>query len=116
MATPEPLGAGRAHRRRTPPACRACEESARAALRRPSGLWGQRVRRLVVVVVILLLPVELSADLAALTQIAGKLQSTVRHSAVADHEAVRFIDERILKSPWLKPYHAEAVGRAPDGV
>src|SRR4030095_1066634 len=65
MANPEPLGAGRAHRRRTPPACRACEESARAALGRPSGLLGQRVRRLVVSVVILLLPVEVSADLAA---------------------------------------------------
>lgn len=55
---------------------------------------------------------RLSADLASLFDIAGEVQSMVRHSEVADHEAVRFVDRRILDSPWLQPQHAASVGRA----
>jgi hypothetical protein len=54
---------------------------------------------------------RLSTDLEELTHIAGQVQSTVRHSEVADHEAVRFVDQRILDSPWLRPRHAASVGR-----
>jgi hypothetical protein len=54
---------------------------------------------------------RLSTDLAALFDIAGDVQSMVRHSEVADHEAVRFVDQRILDSPWLQPEHAASVGR-----
>ena len=51
---------------------------------------------------------RLSADLAALTDIAGTLQSMVRHAEVADHEAIRFIDERII--PMLSPFDAGSIG------
>ena len=51
---------------------------------------------------------RLSADLAALTDIAGTVQSMVRHAEVADHEAIRFIDERII--PLLSPFDAGSIG------
>jgi hypothetical protein len=54
---------------------------------------------------------RLSADLEDLTEIAGDIHSMVRHSEVADHKAVRFVDERILDSPWLQPEHAASIGR-----
>jgi hypothetical protein len=54
---------------------------------------------------------RLSSDLEDLTHVAGNVHSMVRHSKVADHEAVRFIDQRILDSSWLRPRHAASVGR-----
>jgi hypothetical protein len=54
---------------------------------------------------------RLSADLQALSEIAGKVHSTVRREQVADHEVVRFIESRILDSPLLSPDSARAIGR-----
>lgn len=53
---------------------------------------------------------RLSADLKTLTEIAGTVHSTVRHDEVADHEAVQFVDRRILRSPLLTPQDAAAAG------
>jgi len=53
---------------------------------------------------------RLSADLSELTEIAGSVQSLVRHAEVADHEAVRFIDQRII--PALDPFDAMSAGQA----
>jgi len=53
---------------------------------------------------------RLSADLEALTDIAGGIQSMVRHSEVADHEAVRFIDQRIISA--LNPFDVVSAGQA----
>jgi len=52
---------------------------------------------------------RLSADLSGLTSVAGSVQSTVRHSQVADHEVVRFIDQRII--PALNPFDAVSAGQ-----
>ncbi|MCI4065027.1 hypothetical protein MRQ36_21665 [Micromonospora sp. R77] len=54
---------------------------------------------------------RLSADLEALSDIAGKLHSFVRREEVVDHEVVRFIERRILDSPLLAPASARAIGR-----
>ena len=54
---------------------------------------------------------RLAADLEALTEIAGSVHSTVRRDKVADHEAITFIDRRILDSPWLTANDAASVGR-----
>ena len=52
---------------------------------------------------------RLSADLSELTRIAGGVQSLVRHAEVAEHEAVRFIDRRII--PALDPVDALSAGQ-----
>ncbi|WP_221326270.1 hypothetical protein [Actinoplanes sp. L3-i22] len=54
---------------------------------------------------------RLAADLAELTAIAGSVPSTVRRDEVAGHEAVHFVEQRVLGSPWLTAEHARAVGR-----
>jgi hypothetical protein len=54
---------------------------------------------------------ELSVDLAGLTEVAGRVHSVVRREAVAEHEAVRFVERRILDSPLLEPGDAQSVGR-----
>jgi hypothetical protein len=53
---------------------------------------------------------RLVADLEVLTDIAGRVQSMIRRAAVADHEAVQFIDQRVLRSPLMKRYDAAAAG------
>jgi hypothetical protein len=52
-----------------------------------------------------------SADLETLSEIAGNVHSVVRRADVADHDVVRFIEDRILESPLLTPESARAVGR-----
>ncbi|MCI4065025.1 hypothetical protein MRQ36_21655 [Micromonospora sp. R77] len=54
---------------------------------------------------------RLSADLDALSEIAGNVHSVVRRSEVLDHEVVRFIERRILDSPLFSPPNARSIGR-----
>ncbi|WP_189334777.1 hypothetical protein [Actinoplanes ianthinogenes] len=50
-------------------------------------------------------------DLAALADTeAGNVHSTVRRDAVRDHPVIRFIEDRVLKSPLLHPMDAQSAG------
>jgi len=54
---------------------------------------------------------HLSADLDTLSKVAGNVHSVIRRAELADHDAVRFVDNRILTSPLLSPDSAHALGR-----
>jgi hypothetical protein len=51
-------------------------------------------------------------DLAALADTpAANVHSVVRHDDVPDHPVIRFIEDRVLTSPWLHPRDLQSVGR-----
>jgi hypothetical protein len=52
-----------------------------------------------------------AADLDALSEIAGNVHSVVRRADVADHDVIRFIEDRMLESTLLTLQSARAVGR-----
>jgi hypothetical protein len=54
---------------------------------------------------------ELRADLEALWDVAGNVQSTARRDELTDRPVLRLIEERVLTPEWLSPVDARAIGR-----
>lgn len=52
-----------------------------------------------------------AVDLDRLTAVAGNLHSQVRVADLRDYEVVRFLEERVVASPRLKPRHAVLLGQ-----
>ncbi|GLY01587.1 hypothetical protein [Actinoplanes sp. NBRC 101535] len=53
----------------------------------------------------------LRADLEELGDIAGGVHSVVQRDTLIEHPVIRFLEDRVLDSPWLRADHAEALGR-----
>ena len=52
-----------------------------------------------------------AADLAALSEVAGALHSSVTVDQVRDYPVIAFVESRIVDSPWLRPRDRAMLGR-----
>ncbi|WP_229071608.1 hypothetical protein [Actinoplanes sp. DH11] len=56
----------------------------------------------------------LRTDLEDLGDLAGGVHSVARRDELLTHPAIRYIEDHVLTSPWLRPTHARALGRLAD--